>query len=535
MNEEEIYLTLADVASTEGLSFSEGLLRGLAKSIHAATNESSRPLPDFATVISSEGFRGCFYEILEHAKSQLPDTQVKIDLLGEAKAQLSPEEDVDWRTIRRGLRFKVNDSAIWTHLMTAKSQSGLTEKMSEVILKLESSQETYNIPPDILTFGHKSNLTTQTLLAYGVISTQEIQSESEPAHFTHFYPYDSQPRSSEYLSTYDSEDESMSASFVKTNHGIGSAVYGLSDLVSGGDIQHQINKASHFQFVEVSKPLYMDATQSEAYTEVSKWMQRTADAVRDKQRELRLETHGTKITRSAAFDAYLGMPGVQDAFAANSTKLASITNLGIDEEAAGQVLKDSIADFMESARHTKGPLVEMPINFVIQRYDFTGVISQYNDTFSRGLIALPSNSYTADWDRMGIKPMVGEAVVVRSDDALVSDMQTEMPVSIPYDIENPGLGIENVSSGNPVDMFYRMRDMHTELRESSPSMGEGTSLKRGAEETLDEVARVRKKPKKESPDVQTALRNASREHRDSQPSSEVSTRVVTENTYTFKS
>jgi hypothetical protein len=531
MNEKEIYVVLAEVAEERSLSLNEGLLQGLAKSIHSATNESSRPLPDMATVSQSKGFRECFHDILQHAKSQLPGAQGKIDLLGKAKAQLSSKEDADWKGIRRGLRFKVNDSEIWSHLLQAKSQGELTEKMSEVILKLESSQETYNIPPDILTFGHKSKLTTETLLAYGEISTRELESQSKPAHFTHFHPLDSEPRSSEYLSTYDSGDEGTDASFVKTNHGIGSAVYGLSNMTKGGNIQHQIDQASHFQFVEVSNPLYMDTTQSEAYTEVSKWMQRTADAIRNKQRELQSETPGTKVTRNEAFDAYLKMGGVQSEFEENSTKLASITNLGIDEGAAEKVLKVSIADFMESARHTKSLLVEMPINFVIQRYDFTGVISENNDTFSRGLIALPSNHYTAGWDKMGIKPMSGKPVVVP---AQVSGMQTEIPASASYDNESPGLDIEKESGGNSAGIFEKMREKQIELRESSPSMGEDKSLKRGVEKFEGEEVRDIKKPRKKSEDVQTELRNSTRELRDSQSRSEDSKGEVAENTSTLK-
>ncbi len=221
-----------------------------------------------------------------------------------------------------------------------------------------------------------------------------------PVHVIHFYNglsslaeplRPTSPRISEHLHGYDSEDElDEYTSFCQTSHGLGSAIYALGVLTEK-QINASIERKSCFEVYEISIPLRLidneTAHESEQLTELSKYLQRVGDSLR----ELRGFGMRTRCTREEEVIRYFTAINNTSDLNNHAEKLSRFKQLkdqSATKEHIYDVLLASMMEWFTIAKKKEQGLIPMPINYVIKKLGFTGIISTVNDQFNRGLVVL---------------------------------------------------------------------------------------------------------------------------------------------------
>jgi len=216
---------------------------------------------------------------------------------------------------------------------------------------------------------------------------KELNQSTGPVHIIHIHSSYSPPRSAEYLHTYDSDDEpELADSFDKTNHGLGSGVYGLAALSSEELDARTFERNSKFKIVKIDKPLRLidNATthESDNLTVVSKTLQRTCNHIRKIQTA---EDKSRTAKTSAFFSEKENRMNVHDL----AGTLCKFQNISLAQDKMYELLLETIQEFFTQAKRTQdNNIVAMPINYLIKKLGFTGIVSTINDAFNRGLIAI---------------------------------------------------------------------------------------------------------------------------------------------------
>ncbi|MDF1826739.1 MAG: hypothetical protein P1U39_00445 [Legionellaceae bacterium] len=248
-----------------------------------------------------------------------------------------------------------------------------------------------------------SRLTKVSLELHSKQCVAELKQESGPAHMIHFYEHvistnqgylTGVPRAAEYLDTYDSDDEAeLSSSFNKTSHGLGSGVYGLASL-DNVQIARQLNDQSHFKIIEIEYPLRLVdhalANESEQYTEISKSMQRLCDKLKHQRHQFKHQksVFMPNASRADVVEAFFSMPEQQTRLQQWAKILCGFKNITVAQKHMQELISEALQEFFMDASNKECDIVPMPINYLIKKLGFTGVVSLLNDRFNRGLIAI---------------------------------------------------------------------------------------------------------------------------------------------------
>jgi|GEM_PF-2081488 len=222
----------------------------------------------------------------------------------------------------------------------------------------------------------------------------EINQEIGPVHMIHFYESTASakkgylpvaPRAAEYLNT--------NGSFNKTSHGLGSGVYGLGAL-SQAQINEQITEGSNFKIFEIEYPLRLiDNTsihESEQLTEISKSMQCTCDEITILRNQFKHEKfiYMPNASRMDVVDAFFDTPENKNRLEQWANTLCGFQNINMLQPAIQDILLETIQEFFTHASNKRCDIVPMPINYLLKKLGFTGVVSTMNDRFNRGLVAI---------------------------------------------------------------------------------------------------------------------------------------------------
>ena len=268
---------------------------------------------------------------------------------------------------------------------------------------------------------------------------REASAQSVPVNIIHFYSSSNSqserssitPHASEYLEGFDSDNQKhVGISFDKTAHGLGSGVYGLGKM-SEELIKRVIEDKSYFAIFEISNPLRLvdvstnDAAEefvlceSDQLTEISKYLQHVGNDLRSdlitKKKQalfpsvLHVETSQQDqniLHRIEVVDTYFANDKNRltlSEHAASLNKFKNIASLGLLQTNMFELLKKSMVEWFVDAKPTRSRLLPMPINYVMQNLGYTGIISENNDKFNRGLIALKTDPTDLTVDKVAVK------------------------------------------------------------------------------------------------------------------------------------
>lgn len=248
-----------------------------------------------------------------------------------------------------------------------------------------------------------NSLTKVSLELHSKQCVSEINKESGPAHMINFYESTVSaergyqpvaPRAAEYLDPYDSDAEAdRTISFDKTNHGLGSGVYGLAAL-DDEQIQRKLKNKSNFKIVEIEHPLRLvdntSVQESDRYTEVSKRLQRICDEIKN----LRFATKSIYASRRDVLHMFFTDARNQQNLASLAEIFCNIKNIETSVNMMHTLLLEAIEEFSIHADSKMHEIVPMPINYLLIKLGFTGVVSTMNDRFNRGLIAIELSDST---------------------------------------------------------------------------------------------------------------------------------------------
>ena len=315
---------------------------------------------------------------------------------------------------------------------------------SKLCIKLNTTLTNLQANAIVIDTGLLISLAKVSLALYSKQCHLEVTNNVGPVHIIHFYnrthwsPDEIErpcsARSSEHLNTFDSDDEADEViSFDKTNHGLGSGVYGLG-LLNESEIATAIdNLNANYRIFEIRNPLRLVDEQgsgeavlgeSARLTELSKYLQRACDGIKKQQYHL-------KCSRQDAVHAFLEKPENIDQLCVYASHLAKFNNLvrrHINAENIYMILTKSITSFYHAAKKGTSALVPMPINYVIKQLGFDGIVSSINDCFSRGLIAMEPVPDGIPLLLISIKPCVSNrASPTGVADVCDADEQREIP------------------------------------------------------------------------------------------------------------
>lgn len=304
---------------------------------------------------------------------------------------LTNETNISWNTFKEGLSQD-----------TLRTQR---ENIENIFLKLlqrydqRIDTKTFEI---IKTSPIRQRLTSISLALHSKHCVKELNQSTGPVHIIHIHSHYSPPRSAEYLSAYDSDDEpELVDSFDKTSHGLGSGIYGLAAL-SPEELQARIARNSKFKIIKISLPLRLidneTAHESDQLTIISKTLQRTCDQIRN----LQIAEDKSRMAKINAFFSQTKNCANLDDLAKT---LCTFQNINCDQNKISTLLLETIQEFFAHAKRTEyNNIVPMPINFMIKKLGFTGIVSTINDSFNRGLIAIELETNIEHLVCMPVKP-----------------------------------------------------------------------------------------------------------------------------------
>lgn len=416
----EIKDLLRTIATENDIKLTDERLVGIADTLYRKTTERHRPMPPAEVILKIPAFKETLKQIMIEANSgyeayltsfrpQENDArllEVYTQALATARQQDSDLNTVTEEILRhtnpyglaRRLKHYSNDRIEYIRYLESKQK-----QLKELIEPKSVSEQTSIIIGEA---DYERQLMTLSLNAFSQMCMHTLTQTEGPALLIHFYEPTSQPRRAEYLEPYDSEaEEDDSKSFVYTNHGLGAAVYGVASL-DAQSLQRQLDQRSCFEVVEIARPLRLNDWESDRYTEVSKWMQNIATDAKRLQSLSRQE--GTKLTRSQALMELLTSEPRQSELSVHAKTLSQFEAIEQSRAQLNDILIRSFENFMRAAKTSKQVrVVPMPINFVMQALGFTGVVSENNNRFSRGLIAFEANNLDlSEWDATLVKALL---------------------------------------------------------------------------------------------------------------------------------
>ncbi len=380
-----------------GLDIDDGMIDAFAEYLGEATH--TRPIPDFKDVIASKKIDVVFKALLEKLHAARKSLQEKYILLNQITAEtlihLTTEGFEKAKSfLQKNSEFLAligfQDLTKLNRCMNPEELRDYLDNIKERILSIN-----YN---NIFDITAQNDLTRCALEIHSEICKQSLEPNNGPAKFIHFYEqltsaskdFRGNPRASEYLYAYDSEDESAARiDFNKTSHGIGSGIYGVANL-SAEIIKEQVEKRhSQFCIIETKFPLRLSQEEADKYTEISKALQEIGNLVKAEQTQAWLKV--IKLSRKEALDLIVEKNKTRlMEFAITINSFESIKSKELTNEEIYTILYSSMKRFLEEARSNGNAesIVPMPINFLVGMLGFTGVVGQSNDRFNRGLIAM---------------------------------------------------------------------------------------------------------------------------------------------------
>jgi hypothetical protein len=312
-----------------------------------------------------------------------------------------------------------------THLV-ALFRDALAELISYAYIRINSHEELHTKRP---TKTHFIQLAKASLQLHSKRCVEEMAQTHGPVHMIHFYesaasnhephrPCSS--RAAEYLDTFDSDEEAeidRAFSFDKTSHGLGSGVYGLGALTDE-QIDEQLSRESNFKIFEIQFPLRLidlhGRDESDLFTEVSKNLQRTCDCITLLRHQSKREKaqYMPNASREDVVDIFFSLPEHLENLHEQARILCQFQNIMTSLDEMKDILLNAVQEFFSHADAKKSFIVPMPINYVLKKLGFTGVVSARNDRFNRGLVAIELDvdvdvSQTLSF--MPVKPLTPQA------------------------------------------------------------------------------------------------------------------------------
>lgn len=417
----------------------QGFIEHLSKGILQATEE--RTLPDFETLRTSPEARTIFKTIIQESHD-VRSTKLThlIQAVHAEILNLKTQKNKDTSQINTLLNHVLDSKfMVYGDRFHIKNQTGITWQIFTAGLTKDHSPEQLEtfekaficwaslcekrVANQKDTFNPDSEIYKQlTKISLQLLSEQcvdDINQETGPVRIIHFYENKlfthqrhtpCSPRASEYLDTYDSDEELDAAfSFDKTSHGLGSGIYGLG-VLSQEAIDEQIEvRKSHFKIFTIQFPLRLidnDARhESDQLTEISKNLQRTCDQITNMQIQGKQNATGNQphITRDAVVDVFYTEQTNNDNLDNLVNTLCNFQNITCSPDQMRAILLESIHEFFCDADLKKGRIVPMPINYLLKKLGFTGIVSSINDKFNRGLVAIEPEENTADLTLIPVK------------------------------------------------------------------------------------------------------------------------------------
>jgi len=391
--------------------------------LQIVTNTEFRPLPNPAWLIGSQDARKVFgdlirdtYNDIESQKASAKNNKTQLDLF----IQLTKEEIVYKKEDGINSFIPKLENPMYGDISKIKRMLNNYIKSKQLMPFFDLYRELckkYILSP----FDIYKLVTSQIPTSYSdplakvslqVYSAEFVREETPEAHIIHFYEgikdkrrgniYTGSPRGSEYLSGYDSSDEVSTSSFVQTNHGIGSGVYGMQHLTKETINDQITSRQANFCIVSIESPLRLDDgahygahLESDTLTRCSRYLMQVGDLV--KKEQIASQTTGTKLTREDALNHILAGGTVKATLLEEAQHLSRFKNLAgrFNQQIIYTLLIGALHRFLQDSKQPDYDIVAMPINYLINQLGFTGVISKTNDALNRGLIAMnvPDNWY----------------------------------------------------------------------------------------------------------------------------------------------
>ncbi len=357
--------------------------------IEAKADEIALSLDD---TVADEDSVKCFYDLIE-AMQKNPGAAL-FDCRG-------------LKMFMNNIRNELTSAAI--NGFKEKSNTILTQRLIAMKSRITLCQLDREIDSEII-----EQLIRLSLKIHAEKCTSDRDASAGVIRMINFYGREAknaEPHFSEYLSVFDSDDEKDEAvSFNKTNHGLGSGLYGLA-YMSSQAIEDAIEKRRCYKIFEIRNPLRLHDSEgsheSNALTELSKYLQVACDEIKSTYYKTLDASHlNLSGKRTKKESAHLREKAVIDFFHDTPNELQlrehakilfefkNVKKIGLKCSEIEHILLASTIDFFVGASPFNGILTVMPINYVIKKLGFTGISSEYNDSFNRGLIAFETSTHS---------------------------------------------------------------------------------------------------------------------------------------------
>ncbi len=414
--QQELVTLLKTLAFSKNLSFDDTLFEKMASIF--LKNQDKRPLPNVERLQESTKFADLLTAILQKVSDKR--TQLKLASLNFNLEELlenyytSPKDTRDNSIVQRiAVLSDVFSSSIKAQLCSFETDNTiLAERVKKIDERIQPVDAILEKTFRSAIESHQKELMRIALTLHSEQYRIDDKNKEGPVHIIHFYP--DFPRASEYLHAYNSDDEDDDAiEFDQTSHGLGAAVYGRGNLTEK-EIEVQVNDLQYYEIVTLEKPLHLDddsENESNELTALSKHLQLITDTAKT----LQVQSRKNKIERSEALQQALLTVDTSENLSENTKTFAEILkkkaiqlqqfhalkNSSLTSETLYDLLLKSLTNFLEDSRksHKMGKgrylkttdLVPMPINYVIEELGFDGIVSKFNDSFQRGLVAMDHN------------------------------------------------------------------------------------------------------------------------------------------------
>lgn len=351
-------------------------------------HSKTKPLPSLESAQNSLKFKKIFISLLQTLQKNQKRLSDIANYLANFPDKITEKELEYIQKLVNIFSFNMRSK----NLFKDHNEEKLKDFIKSTLITISSQEEIRLLPTNNL-----SKLTKISLLLHSQQYAREIADENSSVHIIHFYEnekgkdnYLGKPRAAEYLQPYDSDsEEDDMLSFDKTSHALGSGIYGVGKLTSD-EIDKQISRNSCYQIVEIKKPLRLfdqlknsnGVGEAELWTELSKYLQKICDEIKIKQQKSRAKK---KISREQALA--LVTEANKSLLEEKAMILSQFKAISLPQEVIIELIIYSLQEFfIASKAKNSNFLVAMPINYLIGNLGFTGVVSDANDKFSRGLI-----------------------------------------------------------------------------------------------------------------------------------------------------
>jgi hypothetical protein len=406
-----------------------------------------KQMPDHATLAESEDAKNLFKDIMqdlyakiEKVKQQVSQWEQKLLPARQDFIQLSNPEARDYAKINKIIsclctikdisfsnkgNFERNNKLKYKDFQKGIAKDADSETYASYVKAttwfiafLENAIKEARASSPQIDYAHINNLTKISLELHSKKYLIEASTPNSYVHIIHFYnsSHDGErspkARASEFLDSFNSDNEAdESISFDRTNHGLGSGVYGIGKL-NEEMINERIRRKSNFKIFKIDRPLRLiDDKESEQLTEISKYLQRVGDelkALRFRSKN-NMSLFSPIVSREQDVRNYFTSELKKENLIQSALILRNFANIKIYNFSLDDVqellIKSMIEWFNDAKTNTTSnhKMVAMPINYVMKNLNFTGIISTINDSFNRGLIALKFTSDDSDLHKMSAR------------------------------------------------------------------------------------------------------------------------------------